>query len=87
MKNTQITLADRVFVCHHCQQTEDRDLHAAINICDFGYEQHTRSLGSCETVKCSPSSISVGADKLAKDSNAIGMGRLKEAPAKVALAA
>jgi putative transposase len=86
-KNSQITLEDRTFVCHHCAHTEDRDLHAAINIRDFGLEEHTRSLGSCETVKCSPDSISDGADESAKGSNVIGMGRLKEAPAKVALAA
>lgn len=85
-KNSQITLKDRVFVCRNCHHTEDRDLHAAINIRDFGYEQHTRSLGTCETVKRSPDAISVGADESAKGSNVIGMGRLEEAPARFAYA-
>lgn len=83
-KNASITLKDRVFVCGNCNHTEDRDLHAAKNICDFGYEQHTRWLGTCETVKCSPGSLSVGADESAKGSKKFGMGRLKEAPARFA---
>ena len=86
-KNTAITLKDRVFVCGSCGHTEDRDLHAAKNIRDFGYEQHTRSLGTCETVKRSPDSISVGADESAKGSKKFGMGRLEEAPARAALTA
>ena len=83
-KNASITLNDRVFVCGNCNHTENRDLHAAKNIRDFGYEQHTRSLGTYETVKRSPSSLSVGADEFAKGSNKIGMGRSKEAPARFA---
>ena len=76
-KNIQMTLKDRVFVCGNCHHTEDRDLHAAINIRNFGYEQYTRSLGTCETVKRSPDSIFVGADESAKGSKKFGMGRLE----------
>ncbi len=31
-KNTDITLADRTFVCPHCGQTNDRDVHSAQNM-------------------------------------------------------
>jgi putative transposase len=31
-KNTELTLSDRIFECHYCQFTLDRDLNAAINL-------------------------------------------------------
>lgn len=37
-----LTLADREWTCEACNTTHDRDLNAAINIKNFGLEQHSR---------------------------------------------
>jgi len=33
--NEELTLQDRVFVCTACGHTEDRDLHAALNLSHY----------------------------------------------------
>jgi putative transposase len=53
-KHTDLSLSDRVFVCPSCGHTEDRDLHAAINIKRFGLQQVSEQAGIACGVKCSP---------------------------------
>lgn len=52
-KHTELKLSDRVFVCPCCGHTEDRDLHAAINIKRFGLQQISEQVGIPCGVKCS----------------------------------
>jgi putative transposase len=52
-KHTELKLSDRVFVCPACGHTEDRDLHAAINIKRFGLQQISEQVGITCGVKCS----------------------------------
>ena len=42
-KNDNLTLKDRIFICHECDLEEDRDLNAAKNIRDNGIKILTGS--------------------------------------------
>ena len=52
-KHSELKLSDRVFVCPNCGHSEDRDLHAAINIKRFGLQQYSEQAGIACGVKCS----------------------------------
>ena len=46
--NENLTLADRIFICPHCGHTEDRDLHASINLENFGLSTlSSRGIKAC----------------------------------------
>lgn len=52
VKNTTLTLKDRVFVCPNCNHTENRDLQASINLAQASEEFITNRVGSIRINAC-----------------------------------
>ena len=63
--NENLTLEDRIFICPHCGHTEDRDLHASINLEQYGINTlSSRGIKACgESVRlfgaCGPEAVSL----------------------------
>ena len=61
-----MTLADRVYHCDHCNEVIDRDLNAAINIRQIGLDNELEPTGMVGTVKCSSNASPIQLGALAK---------------------